>query len=79
MILDLSDSDGRPLARNVYPLRCPPQLEDQAFRKKYRATPQPALMLSQGPWLRPQLERQPTELTARVVNASQERATPNRG
>jgi beta-mannosidase len=72
VVLELADRDGRRLARNVYPLRCPPQLEDKAFREKYRSAPQQALMLSEGPWLRPQLEKQPTELTAKLVSAAQE-------
>jgi beta-mannosidase len=72
VVLDLTGPDGKQLARNVYTFRCPPQLEDKEFREKYRATPQPALLLSQGPWLRPQLEKQPTELSARVLSLTKE-------
>lgn len=75
VVLELAGPDGRPLARNVYPLRCPPQLEDKAFREKYRTAPQQALLLSDGPWLRPQVEKYPTKLALSVISAVQESAT----
>ncbi len=75
VVLDLSGPDGKPLARNAYTFRCPPQLEDKAFRETYRAKPKQGLVLSDGPWLRPQLEKTPTELTARVLSAVQESDT----
>jgi hypothetical protein len=72
VVLELSEPRGHRLVRNVYPLRCPPQLEDAAFRRKYRESPRPALMLDRGPWLRPQLERYPTTLTCKVLESSRE-------
>ncbi len=72
IVLDLADSDGKPAARNVYTFRCPPQLEDKAFRQQYRAKPQRALVSSEGPWLRPQLEKLPTELSAKLISAVRE-------
>lgn len=42
-------------------------MSDEVFRQKYRATPQPALMLDKGPWLKPQTAAQPTSLTAALV------------
>jgi len=72
VIAELADAQGRLLARNVYPLRCPPQLEDAAFRAKYRATPRPGLTLDQGPWLRPQVEQTPTTLACRVLAATRD-------
>ena len=72
VLLDLSDSQGKHLARNAYWLRCPPQLEDAAFRRKYRESPRPQLVLDQGPWLRPQLEKHPTTLSCKVLEARRE-------
>ena len=60
------------MARNVYALRCPPQLEDSAVRETYRAKAARALQLTEGPWLRPQLEKRPTELAISLVDSSRE-------
>lgn len=69
VVLDLADRNGHPKARNIYTLRCPPQLEDAAFRTAYRANPKQGLVLDKGPWLRPQVEKSPARLTCRVVSA----------
>ncbi len=74
-IAELHDADGKRLARNVYTFRCPPQLEDEAFRKQYRSKPNRALLLDEGPWLRPQLEKHATELAAKIVSAVKESDT----
>jgi beta-mannosidase len=72
VVLEMSDPQAHRLARNAYPFRCPPQLEDAAFRRKYRESPRPALMLDRGPWLRPQLEKHPTTLTCTILESSRE-------
>lgn len=72
VLVELENAEGQLLARNVYPFRCPPQLEDEAFRKQYRAKPGRAFVLDQGPWLRPQLEKLPTQLALRVLRAEKE-------
>jgi len=69
VVLDLSDAEGHPRARNVYTFRCPPQLEDAAFRTQYRAKASQGLLLDKGPWLRPQVEKLPTKLSCRLVSA----------
>ncbi len=78
VVLELFDAEGKQLARNAYTFRCPPQLEDAAFRKAYRAKPAPGLRLDQGPWLRPQLEKTPTKLEARVLADSVKRESATR-
>ncbi len=74
VVLDLADAAGRPRARNVYTFRCPPQLEDAAFRAQYRAKASQGLLLDKGPWLRPQVEKTPTRLGCRLVSAKAEGA-----
>jgi beta-mannosidase len=73
--LDLSDAAGHPKARNVYAFRCPPQLEDAAFRTAYRAQNSRGLLLDKGPWMRPQVEKAPTTLSCRVLAVEREPAT----
>lgn len=74
VVLDLAGASGQPLARNVYSFRCPPQLEDAAFRAAYRAKAAQGLLLDKGPWLRPQTERFPTSLAVQTVSQVQEDA-----
>ncbi len=74
VVLELNDATGKQLARNVYTFRCPPQLEDAAFRADYRSGAKQGLMLSDGPWLRPQLHEHPTTLDAKVVSVARENA-----
>ncbi len=68
VLLEVASADGKPAVRNLYSFRCPPQLEDAAFREQYRAKPSQGLLLDKGPWLRPQLENVPTALQVRVVS-----------
>ncbi len=75
VVVELSDTAGKLLARNVYPFRCPPQLEDEAFRQQYRRGTRQGLQLSEGPWLRPQLLALPGKLEARIVSAEKESDT----
>ena len=72
MAVELNDAAGNLLARNVYTFRCPPQLEDKAFREEYRREAKQGLQLTEGPWLRPQLLQLPTQLKAKVLSAERE-------
>jgi len=75
VVLELHDGAGKLLARNPYWFRCPPQLEDEAFRQEYRRGARQGLQLSEGPWLRPQLLKLPGKLESRVVSCEQESDT----
>ena len=72
VVLDLSGPKGQRLARNAYTLRCPPQLEDAAFRTAYRARAPQGLLLEKGPWLRTQVSKTPTRLSCRLLSAKRE-------
>jgi beta-mannosidase len=78
VIIELKDAADHLLAQNVYPFRCPPQLEDEAFREEYRRGSQQGLQLSDGPWLRPQLLKVPAKLAAKVISAEKESQTRGR-
>lgn len=78
LVIEIDDAAGNLVARNVYPFRCPPQLEDDAWREKYRSEARPGLQLTAGPWLRPQLLKWPTELAAEILVAEQESDTRGR-
>jgi len=78
VVIEINDDAKKLLARNVYTFRCPPQLEDGAFREKYRRGARQGLQLSEGPWLRPQMLKFPTELDAKVVSAEKESETRGR-
>lgn len=78
VVLEANDAAGVLLARNAYTFRCPPQLEDSAFRKAYRRGARQGLLLTDGPWLRPQLLKLPTELDAKIVSAELESSTRGR-
>jgi len=78
VVLEIHDAAGKLLARNAYTFRCPPQLEDAAFREEYRRGAKRGLQLTEGPWLRPQLIELPGKLNARVVAAEKESETRGR-
>ncbi len=78
VVLEIHDAAGKLLARNVYTFRCPPQLENDAFREEYRRGAKQGLQLGEGPWLRPQLQKLPTKLGARVVAVEKESDTRGR-
>ncbi len=62
VVAELRSSSTTLLSRSVYWPRCLSAMGDPAFRLTYRAEPQPALTFSKGPWLKPQVARQPTAL-----------------
>lgn len=67
LVAELRDSANQLVSRSVYWPRCLARMSDPAFREKYRSSPQPAITLDKGPWLKPQTAAQPTtlELSAR--------------
>ncbi|MFA6562895.1 MAG: sugar-binding domain-containing protein [Verrucomicrobiia bacterium] len=67
IVAELRADGGQLVSRSVYWPRCLSRMSDEAFRNKYRATPQPALAFDKGPWLKPQTASQPTSLTASLV------------
>ncbi len=75
VVLELHDAGGDLLARNAYSFRCPPQLEDEAFRQSYRSAAKQGLQLTEGPWLRPQLLKSPSKLQSRLVSSEKENDT----
>jgi beta-mannosidase len=76
VVAELRDSQRQLVSRSVYWPRCLSRMSDEGFRQKYRASPQPALTLDKGPWLKPQTAAQPTSLTAALV--AQQPTAPNR-
>jgi beta-mannosidase len=75
VLVEIEGADGQPPVRNVYTFRCPPQMEDESFRKQYRAKADKALFIDKGPWLRPQLLKSPTTLSCKLVSATKENDT----
>ena len=75
VVLELHNARGDLLARNAYTFRCPPQLEDEAFRQDYRSAARQGLQLTEGPWLRPQLLKSPGKLQSRLVSCEKESDT----
>jgi len=72
VVLELTDASDSVVARNVYTFRCPPQLEDAAFRAAYREKPAPGLMLTDGPWMRPQVAAFDTQLSVALLRSERE-------
>ena len=66
IIAELRRADRTLVSRSVYWPRCLSQMNDAAFREKYRTSPQPTLALTKGPWLKPQAAAQPTTLDLTV-------------
>jgi beta-mannosidase len=62
VVAELRGKTGLLLSRSVYWPRCLRRMDDPAFRDAYRGEPQPALTLTQGPWLKQQVAGQGTVL-----------------
>lgn len=77
LIADLRDKTGALVSRSVYWPRCLARMEDDAFRTKYRSSPQPALTLDQGPWLKPTVAAARASLELELLSA--ESIAPERG
>jgi beta-mannosidase len=76
VVAKLRDNNRQLVSRSVYWPRCLSRMSDKGFRQKYRASPQPAVTLDKGPWLKPQTAAQPTSLTAALV--AHDPTAPNR-
>jgi beta-mannosidase len=67
LVAELRRSDGALISRSVYWPRCLKVMEDPEFRNRYRAHSQPSLVLTKGPWLRPQVSAMRTSLDVAVL------------
>lgn len=70
IVAELRDRAGVLVSRSVYWPRCLARLEDEAFRQKYRSTPQPGVTLDKGPWLKPTVARNRTALDFEMISTS---------
>jgi beta-mannosidase len=71
LVAELWDAGGSLVSRSVYWPRCLSAMDDAGFQAEYRARPQPALTLSKGPWLKPQVAAHPTTLALEGVDQKQ--------
>ena len=69
LVAELRGARDRLVSRSVYWPRCLARMSDEAFRAKYRETPQPCLNLETGPWLKPQVAAVSTTLTASLCES----------
>jgi beta-mannosidase len=76
LVAELRSPHGRLVSRSVYWPRCLARMSDEAFRTKYRASPQPTPIFDKGPWLKPQVAAIPTSLDASLVEVRD--AAPDR-
>lgn len=68
IVSELKRKDGKLVSRSVYTPRCLKRMEDATYRETYRATPQPTLTLTEGPWLKRQIADAPTTLELKVIS-----------
>ena len=71
IVAELRGADRRLVSRSVYWPCCLSRMGNEAFRNKYRATPQPSLAFDSGPWLKPQTAPQTTTLAASLLEQKQ--------
>ena len=63
IVAELKGPNGELVSRSVYWPRCIPQMEDNAWRQQYITSPQPWPTLDNGPWLKPTVAANKTQLT----------------
>jgi len=68
VLAELRRQDGSLVSRSVDWPRCLKLMADAEFLRRYRASPQETLRFDHGPWLRPQVERQPTSLNLTLLS-----------
>ena len=68
MVAELRDANHQLISRSVYWPRCVKAMADEAFRTKYRTSPQPPLTFENGPWLKNEVQANPTKLELNVVS-----------
>ena len=69
---ELRQANNQLVSRSVYWPRCLKVMADDAFRLKYRSSPQPALTFENGPWLRKEFQANQTELALQLVSIRDE-------
>ncbi len=67
IVAELRDQNGKLVSRSVYWPCCLKLMQDPAFRKKYRSSPQPSLVFKHGPWLRREVAGTTTSLKLRLL------------
>jgi beta-mannosidase len=72
VVAELKGSDGALISRSVYWPRCLKEMSDDAYREKYRASPQPSLTFENGPWLRKEVQAKATKLELTVTSTRME-------
>jgi beta-mannosidase len=72
IVAELRGADHRLISRSVYWPRCIKAMADDAFRAKYRATPQPALTFENGPWLKTEVAANQTRLELQLISVHEE-------
>lgn len=72
IVAGLRGGSGRLISRSVYWPRCLKRMEEPAFRKKYRSSPQPSLTFEHGPWLRQEVASTRTLLTLELISEKDE-------
>jgi len=68
VVAELKQADGKLISRSVYWPRCLKAMADDAFRAKYRGSPQPSLTFENGPWLRREVQANQARLELQVVS-----------
>ena len=68
VVAELRQVDGKLISRSVYWPRCLKSMEDEAFRTKYRSSPQPSLTFENGPWLKREVAVSQTSLALQLVS-----------
>lgn len=68
LVAELRGADGKLISRSVYWPRCLKAMADEAFRARYRRSPQPSLTFEHGPWLRREIEAKPAKLELHLLS-----------
>jgi len=69
--LTLTSADGKHLSRQAYPLKIWGELADPVKRAEWKARPAETKLTKTGPWLKPQMEKCPTTIVAKLLRVSQ--------
>jgi beta-mannosidase len=72
VIVELRGADHTLVSRSVYWPRCLKVMADEAFRTKYRSSPQTSIFFESGPWLRKEVQANQTKLELQLVSIRDE-------
>ena len=72
VVAELRQADGKLISRSVYWPRCLKPMADDAYRAKYRASPQPSLTFENGPWLKREVQVNQARLELKVASVHEE-------